>query len=75
MRLPRHARLIRAGTITLLLCLLPGCAAKRHSYRFSGCAVVNTSIDKDGQERKECECRNGKMIGIDVNGDVIVRCD
>ena len=57
--------------------LLVGCAPKKPvHYLFTGCAVQKTWIDQNGKERKDCDCRNGREIGIDAKtGARIIRCE
>jgi len=54
---------------------LTGCAGKRN-YHWSGCRVTRTWTDQQGQERKDCDCLNGKQIGTDAKTRaVIIRCE
>lgn len=57
-----------------------GCSAKKPvDVRYIGCQVTNTWIDEHGNERKDCECRQGKLIATHnaATGktDYVVRCN
>lgn len=56
---------------------LAGCAAKKPlDYHFSGCKITRTWMDEQGNERKDCDCKNGKQVGWDAKTKLaIIRCE
>lgn len=65
------------AAVLLLLFGVTGCAGKKPlNYQFTSCKVVNTYVDGEGHERRDCNCRNGKQIGWDVKKRLaIIRCE
>lgn len=69
-----------AGLLAMLLAMLlslGGCAAKKPiNFQFTACKVVNSYVDRDGNQRRDCNCKNGKQIGWDAKEHLaIIRCE
>ena len=54
-----------------------GCAAKRPAnYRFTGCRVTQVWVDQNGNQRRDCDCKNGRQVGWDAKTRAaIIRCE
>jgi hypothetical protein len=56
-----------------------GCAGaqkKPASYHFTGCKVTQSWVDEQGNQRRDCDCKNGREVGWDAKTRLrIIRCE
>jgi hypothetical protein len=46
------------------------------NYHFGACQITRTWIDEQGNERKDCDCKNGREIGFDAKTRLrIIGCE
>lgn len=67
--------MIRCVVVGLAL-LSVGCRHNVKSFKFQGCVITRKYVDRQGKERRDCDCTHARQIGIDAKtGASVMRCE